>query len=73
VILPPPETVTSIEFVSLEDGYTMEGPDGKDIMASEYLYRIKSSDDFQPECRVRLHVIKQGEAYRVLGMMVQSP
>jgi hypothetical protein len=34
---------------------------------------VKSNDGFQPECRVGVAAIKEGDAYAVLRYTVQTP
>ncbi|MFP4354992.1 MAG: hypothetical protein ACLFUJ_07675 [Phycisphaerae bacterium] len=73
MVLPPGDTVTSIEFVKLEDGIGTMEVDGKTVPLLSYVYRVKSTDDFQPSCRVGVEVSKQGGLYSVQGFTVRSP
>lgn len=73
VILPPADKIISIDFIKSEKGFTEMGLDGKKKgTSSSYSYRVKSKDDFQPECVVGVDVTRQGDAYAVLRYSVQT-
>ncbi|MCD6174453.1 MAG: hypothetical protein J7K65_01625 [Planctomycetes bacterium] len=67
--LPSRKDVTLIEYVKEEHGFT-EMPSG--IESSEYTYRVKSKDDFQPSIKLTIDVSKEEDVYRILRYAVIS-
>jgi len=69
MMLPPPNTITSINRLGFEDGYTES--DG--LTSSATAYEVLSSDDFQPNCRVEVCVVSQEGKYKVRRLQVSTP